>query len=403
MRKFQTKAEAAQTSPAVVSNNPGLPFPLFNLKPGEPRKISPVEMAALEKLGWTEGQPVPMNLADATEQAKLAAGIVGDNLAAITTGSPGVVEIDQLPAAQQDSLRQSLAQMMQQAEIRRNTPTVPGAPANLQASINAAQRSAISEAAAYANTMAPPKRPEIEFEGNDQYTPVTQQINQDIEALKARRQAVAPHTGLDPKVEARLMREEQEAIAELQRRSARESALSAALPAETSNTGLLPTPPEVCPHCGLKTMHTDPPLTMDEKTQYLAGILSAAGRYFETVELFRGKVKIVFRTPTAAEERLCSEQISRDLKAEPLDQIDTINRMNRYWAAVTTASVQIGDRPQVYFPPAAELAGNPVLDVLATVDDELAEALFNKAWLRESIKFYHKLQRLLAAAANPDF
>lgn len=352
MRKFQLKSETPPATTDVVSDSPGLPFPIFNLQPGEPRKITPAEEAALKKLGWTEGQPVAMNLADAMATAKQAAAAAGADIAATVSAAPAITDISQLPSEQQQRLQQSITQMLEREEARKNTPTVPGAPANLQASIQTAQQSVVREAAAYATKQMP-------VAGT---TPATATA------------AVTPE-------KAPVATEEQ-----------------------SSNTGLLPTPPEKCPHCGLTTTQQETPLTEEEKTAYLAGILSSAGRYFEKVTLFRGQVTIIFRTPTNYEEQLCSNQIRNDLHADnTLTAVDVEFRMNRYWAAMATASVQLGSQTPQHIPPAKELAGNPVLDVLATIDEILTDALLNRAWVRESTKFYHKLQRLLAAATNPDF
>ena len=331
------------------------------LAAGTAVRLSPMEQETLKKLGWKEGEPVPGNLPDAIEAAKrqaatasLPGNVQGIDVAAATQ----LTDLDSLPAALQEQLRADMAAMINKQKVLQSAPVVSNAAPGINETITQLHvqqsqqaQAALQQARGMANEAAETVQP----------VPV---------AAAETTTAAAEMTG--------------------------------------TNTGALPIPPEICPHCHHKTM--EPAFVLDKATKqaYVADLFSGSGRFFDTQLLMGGQLSIQFRTATDSEVNLCQLQLLKETRNEKIaTRAEMDYWLEEYMAIACTEKITFANGAALTVPPLTEVAEVPGASVFDTIKQSIEHILpqnvLVRAWKRAYQQFHEKEEALLAAMASPDF
>lgn len=350
----------------------GLPKPgQFPLTAGTAIRLSPLELAELEKIGWQPGQPIPGNLPDAIEaaarQAVAAADPTGVEGINVAQAIQNITSIDDLHPAAAEALRENMRQMADYHQAMASAPTVPGAPAGVNeniAQLHLQQRAS-----------------------------QVQQAKQDAAAMQS--------TPSVPPVPV------QPATVPPPQPTAATPAATSTEPLPTSQTGLYPTYPEICPHCRRKTNEPALALTDSIKRDYVAALCSGSGRYYHTASLLGGQLKIQFRTATEPEVVMCQQQLLADIRNGRVSSAaESTHQITEYLAIANTESIRLGDA-MLSIPPLTDVAVTDKVSVfevvMASITMALPQALLIRAWKRSYDEFQELQNALLAAMANSDF
>lgn len=354
-RKGDIPPGATQLSPGLLAG-----FPQAGQLPlaaGSVVKMSPMELETLKKLGWQEGEPVPGNLPDAIAAAKqqaAAATLPGDVQGIDVAAASNLTDIDSLPEAIQAKLRADMAQMVSHHNLLKSAPVVANAAPGINETITQMHMQQAQAALQQAKSM-----PADPVAANT--TPVA---------------------------------------------SATEPATT--VPLTGTNTGALPIPPEICPHCHHKTM--EPAFVLDKATKqaYVADLFSGSGRFFDTQILLGGRLSIQFRTATDSEVNLCQAQLLKEMRS---DKIATRAEMDywleEYMATACTEKIVFASGPALTIPPLAEVEAPKDSNIFAVIKSSIEHILpqhvLIRAWKRAYKQFHDKEEALLAVMSGPDF
>lgn len=257
---------------AVDADTVTLPGPgVLPLTPGRVMRPTPAEEEQLKKLApeWKSGDPVPTNLSEAVAQIQAEANAPVDmtGVTAFDMNKVQTVDIEALPAEKQQELQQAMQDMLQKEAARQQQAAEIPTPANPTVGV------AIQEALAAAAEEVPPKMPE---------SPTQPAATQpEVPPTTSTEQPTTPDTS----------------------------------PTANSGSPTGATAEPTCPHCGhnLNEPDTIEP-TNDDKYSFRAAMLGGK-RFYKTISLFSGDMKVTYRTLSSEEASLCLEQLAADALA----------------------------------------------------------------------------------------
>ena len=118
----------------------------FPLKAGARIKLTPIEQAEYSKLGWVQGDPIPVGLAEAIQQLKAEAEAEARNSLPVDPNTPPInptiVDFDTLPEAKKAELVQAWADAKKQLELIESLPKVEFTDPSVLEAITIAQQAA---------------------------------------------------------------------------------------------------------------------------------------------------------------------------------------------------------------------------------------------------------------------
>lgn len=125
--------------------------------------------------------------------------------------------------------------------------------------------------------------------------------------------------------------------------------------------------PVTCPHCSfdIRQSFSEPEITEDVKARFLRHILSTKGRFNSEVELFGGRIKIIFRSRTQSENDAIQKAIiiaSNEKRIQTDVELGLL--WNRWRAAASIAEIRTDEPTHI-----------PTLDELLADEHDLMKAI----------------------------
>jgi hypothetical protein len=329
-----------------------------NLRPGFPGKnrlplqagtnikgLTEMEKSEFAKLGWKEGEAIPLNLAEALAQLK----------------------------------NEAIAETASSLPVAPNTPPIQ-----------------ITESPI--DSLSPEHRRELEIA-----------VRTMIDADKVR-QSLPPMPLVDASVQEAL-----HVAAQAEARGVTEPEPTPAVtPALAPDTGVVPPPLTVCPHCAWDLTQPDEMTpTEDDKYHFLQAMLGGLPMR-KAISMFGGSIVVTLRSLTSSEAILADVQTFADAQAGKCQStLEFQNTRYYYRAALGIESVKFPTGMTVT-PRVSALALKPdangvtpetVLPALRKIVEEtiLTQEPLRRAAGRAFMKFERMVEALEAAVDNPDF
>lgn len=303
------------------------PLPVGKVTQTAGPRMTPQEYAAMTSVGWHEGDPIPQDMAAIFSQAqKDMLADASEVILPVPADTPPLVHqtvpIESLPPSEQarlNKIRQSMTEALlserQQQEQANREAQMANLPPGVREAIELAEKVTKQE------TRNIPVEDDITEKGYP--------LPDTLVAQQAKRSGLRPQA--EPKAAPRVKKVEAPPFV------AEEEEV---LPQESA-TGLTPSAPPPCPHCGWDPTREDiPEPEYHDKMSFLQALLGQKP-YLKEYPLFGGAVRVTFRTLTTQEADACWKQANCDSRRLNFtSELDLHEKVNRYRVYMQTLRME---------------------------------------------------------------